>query len=128
MVDGKTKGKKGGRLDREQVLAARPEALPVVRREEGPNGGANVTVRLAPRRWMGWLHGSRMVERTFNLDGFGREVYEACDGKTDVRTVIRRFAERHRLSVAEAELSVTTFLKTLMSKGLVAMAVKMKEE
>jgi hypothetical protein len=37
--------------------------------------------------------------------------------------MIRKFAEKHNLSPAEAEMSVTGFLKTLMRKGLVYIAV-----
>jgi hypothetical protein len=63
------------------------------------------------------------VERSFGLDVLGREVYEACDGRTKVKEIIHGFAKTHRVSLSEAEVSVTTFLKTLMTKGLVYMAV-----
>jgi len=110
-------------LDRGAALAARPEAAPLVRCEERENGGALVTVRLARRRWLRWLGGPDEVEQSFGLDALGREVYEACDGKSSVRKIIRDFAARHKVSPAEAEIAVTTFLKTLMAKGLVVMAV-----
>ncbi len=82
-----------------------------------------VTVRIRRAGWTRWLGGDEQIERTFALDPLGREVYDACDGRTAVRQIVRRFAAAHKVSVAEAEASVTVFLKTLMSKGLIAVEV-----
>ncbi len=117
-----------GKIGRAAALAGKPERLPVVRTKELPDGGLNVTVRLTPRPWLRWLETPEPVERTFTLDRLGREVYDACDGKTDAKTIIRRFAESHKVSIAEAELSVATFLKTLMSKAVIAVAIDRKKE
>ena len=120
-----SKSKSG--LGRGRALTARAQRLPVVRSEQTPDGGLTLVVRITPKRWLGWFTGSTETERTFNLDRLGAEVYQACDGKTDVRAIIRKFAATHKISVAEAEISVTTFLKTLVSKGLVALAVKRQQ-
>lgn len=119
----KSAGKQRKKFDREEALKARPQALPTVRVEDQPGGAFNVTVRMAPVRWVGWFIRSKEIERTFSLDALGREVYEACDGKTDVKTIVRNFAAAHKISLVEAEMSVSAFLKTLTSKGLVALAV-----
>ena len=111
------------KLDRDTVLSGRPEQAPAVRREERPNGGVKVTFRRVRRRWLGWFGGESEVERSFGLDVLGREVYEFCDGKSDVGAIVRKFANKHRVSRAEAELAVTTFLKTMMTKGLIVMAI-----
>ncbi len=113
-------------LDRDAALGAKPEQAPHVRREERDNGGLLVTMALPRAGWLKWVSGSGDVERTFGLDVLGREVYEACDGRTRVREIIRTFARAHRVSITEAEASVTTFLKTMMAKGVVMMAVDKK--
>lgn len=110
------------RLDRDAALAARPVRLPELRREE-KEGKLYVTVRLERPRWQRWLGAEATCERTFGLDAYGREVLEMCTGDRTVNTLIERFARNHRLSIPEAEASVTTFLQTLMRKGLVGMAV-----
>ena len=80
-------------------------------------------VRVESARWQQWLGGGSRVERDFILDRLGREVYDACNGETDVRAIAAAFAETHQVSLAEGELSVSAYLKTLTSKGLVAIAL-----
>ena len=110
-------------IDREQALSGRPVRLPFIRREPREDGGLKVTVQFERPRWQMRLGATGQIQRTFGMDRYGKAVYEACDGKTDVRAIVREFARRHRVSVAEAELSVTAFLRTLVTKGLVAVRV-----
>lgn len=104
-------------------MKARPRQLPFLHREVTEAGKLRITVRLRRARWVKWLGGSGEFERTYSLDKFGQEVYEACDGKTTVLKIVKRFANRHRISMPEAEASVTEFLKTMLSKGLIGMEV-----
>ena len=114
------------KLNRDTALSARPEKVPPTHTEERENGGMVVTVKLARRRLFRWLGAEGEVESNFGLDPLGREIYEACDGKSTVTAIIRRFARSRHLSLPEAEIAVTTFLKTLMTKGLVVMAIEKK--
>lgn len=111
-------------IDREQALSGHPVRLPFIRREPREDGGLKVTVQFERPRWQKRLGANGHIQRTFGMDRYGRAVYEACDGRTDVRGIARGFASRHRVSVAEAELSVTAFLRTLVTKGLVAVRVR----
>lgn len=104
-------------------MSARPRQAPIVRTEERPDGGANVTVLIRRPVWQRWIGGSHVAERTFGLDAYGREVFEACDGKRSVQAIVRRFARQHKLSRAEAEMSVTTFVRTLLGRGLLVIEV-----
>lgn len=110
-------------LTRKEALAAKPERLPAIAREEMPDGELKVTVRLERPGWQRMLGAPREFERTFQLDAYGRKIYEACDGRTRVDRMTRDFARRHRLAPPEAEMSVTAYLKTLVGKGLVAIKV-----
>jgi hypothetical protein len=107
-------------------MAARPRKLPFIRRRE-VDGKLQVTVTIIRPGWARWLGGPGEVERTLALDSLGREVYDACDGRTRVAKIVRDFASRHKVSVAESEAAVTTFLQTLMKKGLVEMAIDAKK-
>lgn len=113
----------GGKLSRKTALQGRPIQVPPVRTEPRDDGGALVTVLLDSPRWVRVIGGKSKVERSYGLDRFGMQVYEACDGKTSVRRIVQRFAADHGLGPAEAELAVSKFLKTLMAKSLIAMKV-----
>jgi len=85
-------------------------------------GGLRLGVSWSRPRWQCWLGGGRRrVEKQYELDACGREVYEACDGVRSLRTIVHEFAERRQVSLAEAELSVTAFLRLLMQRGLIGM-------
>jgi hypothetical protein len=67
------------------------------------------------------------MKKTFELDELGKFVWDACDGKTAVRQIIRRLAERYNLNQREAEVATVAFLQTLTRKGLIGMAVTKAE-
>ncbi|MEI6808446.1 MAG: PqqD family protein [bacterium] len=109
-------------IDRETAISSCPIRRPAVKMEE-KNGKRYVTVEFERPRWQQILGSDRLCRRTFGLDGYGQEVYDGCDSNTSVRTIVERFAVAHHLSVAEAEISVSAFLKTLISKGIVGMPI-----
>lgn len=117
------------RLSREESLGACPLRAPVVRTELVPNGGIRLSLRVELPRWYGWVAGGRRADlqvhtRSVELDGLGREVYEACDGATPVQVIVARFGQTHRLGPAEAELAVTRFLQLLVRRGLIGMQIR----
>jgi hypothetical protein len=103
-------------------MSARPvRAEPI--KTERKDGKLYVTLEFERPGWQRFLGSNRYCRRTFGLDPYGEEVYMACDGGASVRRIVKGFAARHHISPAEAEISVSRFLKTLMTKGLVGMAV-----
>ncbi len=61
----------------------------------------------------------KTFQRKIQLDPLGVDVWSLLDGKRNVNTIIKKFAELHCLNTKEAELSVTLFLKSLGKKGLI---------
>lgn len=113
------------RLSREQALDAKPVATPVVKREPLPEGGQRVTVHLQPSRVQRWLlRAPDRITRQFELDPMGLEVLAMCDGHKTVRYILETFAKRHRVHPHEAEKAVTTFLQTMIRKGLVSVVIE----
>lgn len=104
---------------RQAALKGRPVQLPPVRREE-KNGKLYVTVRFKRPGWQRVLGAEETCKRTFGLDAYGRQVYAGCNGKRTVEEIIGVFAGDNRISRPEAEMAVTRFMKTLISKGLIA--------
>jgi hypothetical protein len=118
-------GSKAPMLDRDTAMNGLPLKLPAKRVEE-KNGRLYVTIEFRRPRWQQLLGADEVCERTFGLDAYGREVFDACDGGTSVMQIVKRFARNHKISVAEAEVSVSTFLKTLMSRGMVGIELEKK--
>ena len=89
--------------------------------------GLLIEIPVAPsgRRWavMNWLVPLRNRRRLY-LDPLGAEVFARCDGRRTVGDVITGFAEAHRLSFLESRAMVMTFIKSLMQRGAVAMALE----
>jgi hypothetical protein len=67
-------------------------------------------------------------ERIVELDEVGRELWELCDGEHTFEELIEIFVDRHRLTRAEAEWSLRTYLRDLGKRGLVGLAVEKAEE
>ncbi len=108
---------------RHAALEARPHASPPARTEKR-DGKLYVTVRFRRPAWQRVLGADAECERAFGLDAYGQDVYRWCDGRRTVREIVRCFAEKNRISPPEAEMSVTRFLRTLLSKGLIVMEME----
>ena len=118
---------RSGTIDREQAFNGRPFRTAGVKAEALDGGGLRVAIGWMRPRWQRWLGGGDgHVEKRYDLDACGREVFEACDGARTVRTIVHDFAQRRHLSLAEAELSVTAFLRMLKDRGLIGLRIPQK--
>ncbi len=114
------------KLDLNRQLDAVPVRNAHVRTTPGAKPG-EVIVELSLRYegWRGllarWLH--PRTERRYLLDGFGREVYEAIDGVRSFEQLAEAFAARHKLTFLEATGLLAQYYRTLIARGLVAVAV-----
>ncbi|HMP88703.1 MAG TPA: PqqD family protein [Kiritimatiellia bacterium] len=61
--------------------------------------------------------------RTLYLDQIGADLWDWCDGRNDVERVIELFAQKHNLTFHESRVSVTTYLKDLLKRGALAVAI-----
>ena len=59
------------------------------------------------------------LTKKLQLDNIGSSVWLMIDGSTDVKTIIKRIVPETGLSLQEAEISVTTFLRELGRRGLI---------
>jgi len=109
------------------MLSAKPSRAAGAEEKSIAAGKWQLTIPIQPTRWAGAiLRIPKGMSKTFELDELGKFVWDACDGKTSVRQVIRRLARHYNLNEREAEVATVAFLKTLTSKGLVAIAVDKK--
>ena len=116
------RGKPG--LPRGEVLSLKPlrnreVAWEIAEGEEA--AGARLTV---PRRedrtgqllsWIFKIPQSRVIE----LDEFGAQVWERCDGRHSVDQLIKHTCDTYKLNRRQGEVSVLTFMKMLAQRRLI---------
>jgi hypothetical protein len=111
------------------AFAAQLSSVPVrnerseVRRDEPAS--LRVAVSLVYPPWLASLAQALHLrrERSYELEGVGRRVYEGIDGRASVASLIDDLAEEHRLSFHEARVLVMTYLKTLAERGLIVLTM-----
>jgi len=93
-------------------------------------GGCRVTIPLRRPGWLvppiSWIL-PFSPHRRIELDALGTEILRLSDGKHTVEEIIENFAEKHKLSFREAQLSIGTLLKHLAVRGLIAIVGKNKD-
>ncbi len=113
------------KLSKAQALGAVPFQNPRVQVERDERG--TVVLTLKARRTPAMALLSRIfftpAQRRVALDPIGTWVWQRCDGKRSVRRLIDELARRYKLNPREAEISLTTFLRSLGQRGLVLLAV-----
>jgi len=114
------------KLTRQQCLAAIAVRNPLARAKPLKNGQLELELPLEKTRLGKWFSfgSDKPLIRRYQLDALGRDVWEMIDGKRPVRALIEQFAAKHRLNLREAEVSMMAYLRTLASRGIIALAVE----
>ncbi len=118
--------KREPRFTPEQVLLSRPVRNTSLQTEAAEDGSLRIIIE---RRRIWWVRALSVLlpipkRRPIELDPLGKEVWDLCDGEHTLREMIRIFQQRHKLSRAEAEWSLRTYLRDLGKRGLVVIAVQ----
>ncbi len=95
--------------------------------EEQPNGDVIVEVKLK-RPWflvppLNWIFRVRDRKRVL-LNGIGKEVWQLCIGDVSVEQIVDEIAKRYRLTFHEARVAVTSYIRELVSRGVVVLVVE----
>lgn len=115
------------KLDRQASYDARPLGASIYDRTDTPDGGAKITVGCkSSKSQRFFLRLPQIIKREFELDAFGMEVFDLCNGQRSVRHVIKTFSKTHELNPQEAQHAVTSFLQGMIKKGLIVMVVPNK--
>lgn len=117
--------KKPPSLPRRELLRSKPVRNSKLTWEENSDHEAVLAI---PRRRTWWLNLVARVfyvpsKRTVVLDKIGSQLWLMCDGQHTVDQVINKIREQYKLERKEAEVSTLTYLKQLMEKGLIGLAV-----
>jgi hypothetical protein len=82
-----------------------------------------VRVRV-PQIYPPWLRSAARAlglrkEKSYELEGVGRAVYDRVDGTSSVENLVDWLAEQHRLSFHESRVLIIEYLQMLMQRGLI---------
>jgi len=112
-------------ITRTEALACIPQHAPSLTWKINENGDVLIEyplpikpffVELAQRFNLGGQ--PQEMKKKLQLDGQGSTVWQMIDGSRDVRTLISLFSRESGLSLQEAEIALTTFLRELGRRGL----------
>ncbi len=109
------------------MLKARPMRNTKARAERHGSDRVSVYVkRTRPKTLvppLSWIVPFKPERRTV-LDRLGTQIWDLCDGHNTVEQIVDCFAERHKLSFHEARVAVTGYIKNLVGRGALAMAMR----
>ena len=111
----------------EPMLRAVPMRNTAARAVENQENGVTVYVKQKRPGFMvpplSWIVPFR-PERSVTLDGIGARVWRWCDGTRTVEEVIDLFRGTYSLTFHEARAAVTGYLRMLIKRGILAVAIQ----
>jgi hypothetical protein len=112
------KKKEPPKVSPERLYRSIPIANPRVRYEEDAEGIVTILIPIA-------TGDSKQPERTakIKLDVIGSKVWKKIDGKTPFNEIVQWMKKEFMLTEREAEVSLSMFMKSLVDKKLVALAL-----
>ncbi len=128
------KKQKSSGLSRSEFLGLKPIRNPIVEWEKNEKGEIKLVIdfrkiakeeakigRRRTRKPSGFL--SKLfpepVRKRIQLDEIGSVVWELCDGKRTTKEIIDFLCQKYKLLPREAEVSLSTYLNSLVKRGLI---------
>jgi hypothetical protein len=112
------------------MLGVRPTRNRAVTTEQR-DGVTRITVKKRRPRYLvppiSWVIRPRLETRV-EIEGLGIEILELCDGRRTVEQIVDEFAGLHALTFHEARVSVTTYQKALVQRGVVVLVSEREVE
>lgn len=111
-------------IDRRQSLDGIPVLNEHVSCENDQTGRLVINIKL--KRGNGFLARFQppVLERNVKLDEIGGFVFKLIDNQRSTLEIIELFLEKYRVNRREATLSVVDFLKSLVKRGAVSIAIR----
>lgn len=116
--------RKDERLDRRRSLAGVPVISGNVAIRDADGGNLSLTVGM--RRGNGFLDRFRppVSTKRISLDELGSFVVRRIDGRAAVQDIIDAFVAEYQTNRREAELCIVEFLKSLLERSVIGIAIK----
>lgn len=111
-------------IDRRQSLAGVPILHDGVKVEQAPSGTLVLQITMGRGSSFFDIFRPAVTHRKYELDEFGSFVITEIQHRKTVLDIIRSFERRFRMSHREAELGVVAFIKMLMKRNVLSVAIK----
>jgi len=111
-------------LDRRQSLKGVPVLNERVEIDTSDDAKWVLTVTIPRKRGLMSRFLPPNLMKRFELDELGTDVLRQIDGRHTVQDIVVSFREKYKVNRREAELSVAEFMKTLIRRQVIAIAVK----
>lgn len=114
-------------MERQRALQAVPVRSREISWEKAASGFVMIRYPIRIRPWIAammrrfGLTPGAPVFKKLELDFLGTEVWDLMDGARSVEEIAGAFAAQNRLDPAEAEVSVTAFIRELGRRGIVGL-------
>jgi hypothetical protein len=114
-------------MSRQEAMACRPAINAELEMEKTEDGLQRITYYVLYTPWYGRLArrfgawDGAPQQKTIELDTLGSMVISWIDGERSVNDLIVRLSEKYELPRREAEIAITSFLRELGKRGIVAM-------
>jgi len=109
----------GPTVSRSEILSTKPVRNPYLKWEKNDKG--DICIKIPLQQTTGLF--SKLMptprERKIELDKIGSMVWELCDGNRTVKDLADFLHEEYKLMIAEAEISLNTYLDQLSKRGLI---------
>ena len=114
-------------LTKKAALKYRPIKNPEIKEKRLKSGEVLLTYFISVRPWMARLadrfgqNKGKKFEKKIQLDELGTTVWDMIDGDRSVQQIIEEFSAKYRVHLKEAEVAVTSFIKTLGKRELIGL-------
>jgi coenzyme PQQ synthesis protein D (PqqD) len=113
------------KLDRANALDAVPIRNQLCTQEETEDGLIQLSVPVRQTLYTKIMKRLTQVPKfkKIELDEIGTFVWTQCNGRNNVRALIKKLCKRYKLSQREGEVSMTQYLQSLAQRNLIGLAV-----
>jgi hypothetical protein len=111
-------------LDRRQSLLGVPVVNPGVTWKERGDGSVVVSVRVTRSPGVLGMFQPREAEKRIELDALGSFVLTQIDGAKTAQQITEAFVARFKVHRREAELCIVSFLKSLLKRCIISIAIR----
>lgn len=112
---------------RSEIRRARPIRNPAIRFEPSEDGGMLLFVPVAQRGLLGRTVGKFIPDdKQVELEPVGAFVWNLCDGKRSVKSIVDALQKEYKITKVEAEASLLAFLESLLKRKYIALEMPKK--